>query len=312
MRSAYPWLRHQALLILLLTIAIVLGMLTPYFWTTANVVNIFEQAAIPTILALGMCFVIGSGQIDLSVGSTLALAALVFGEVANQSESLSAGVAAAITLGAACGTLNGVFSAWMPSFVVTLATMASYRGLALAFSDENAVVLSMTPPDLARFGIPWLSVLALIATVAALFVVRRTKFGLRVLASGSNELAAWNLGLDVRKIRAAAFAISGGAAGLGGALLTLRLGGARPSAGVGYELDAIAAAIVGGAALSGGRVSIIGTLGATLLFSIIRNSLTLLDVTAALQQVFIGAILIIVVLTRNIGLRTLGSDAASR
>lgn len=310
--SALIWLRRHALLILLLAVAVAMGVMTPYFWTTANIINIFEQAAIPTILALGMCFVIGSGQIDLSVGSTLALAALVFGEVANQSESLGAGIVAAITVGVACGTLNGVFSAWIPSFIVTLATMASYRGLALAFSDENAVVLSMTPPDLARFGVPWLTVIALAVTAAALFVVRRTKFGLRMLASGSNELAAWNLGLDVRKIRGAAFAISGAAAGLGGALLTLRIGGARPSAGVGYELDAIAAAIVGGAALSGGRVSIIGTLAATLLFSIIRNSLTLLDVTAALQQVFIGAILITVVLTRNVGLRRLSGIGASR
>jgi len=310
--SALVWLRRQALLVLLLAIAVAMGVMTPYFWTTANIINIFEQAAIPTILALGMCFVIGSGQIDLSVGSTLALAALVFGEVANQSGSVSAGIVAAIMVGGACGTLNGVFSAWIPSFIVTLATMASYRGLALAFSDENAVVLSMTPPDLARFGIPWLTVIALAVTAAALFIVRRTRFGLRMLASGSNELAAWNLGLDVRKIRGAAFAISGAAAGLGGALLTLRIGGARPSAGVGYELDAIAAAIVGGAALSGGRVSVIGTLAATLLFSIIRNSLTLLDVTAALQQVFIGAILITVVLTRNVGLRTLRGEGASR
>lgn len=304
--------KQNLVLVCLVALAIIAGSLTPYFWTAGNLQNIASQAAIPALLALGACFVIASGQIDLSVGSILALAGLVFGVVANWTDSFVVASLAAVSVGAICGLVNGAVSSWIPSFIVTLATMVSFRGLALGLTEAQSVNLIAAPPRLDALGIPWPAVLAAACAGLAIVAFRRTRFGLHVLAVGSNETAAWNVGLNIRRVRIMAFALSGAAAGLGAALLTLRLGAARPTAGVGYELDAIAAAIVGGAALSGGKVSITGAVAATLLFSMIKNSLTLLNVSSALQQVSIGVILIIVVLTRTLGSREFSQEDSSR
>jgi len=163
----------------------------------------------------------------------------------------------------------------------------------------------MNLPSLDAYGVPWLAIFSLSFGVMTFTVFRRTRFGLLVLAVGSNEVAARNLVPGIQLCRIATFVISGFFAGLGGAFLTARLGAARPTAGSGYELDAIAAAIIGGAALTGGRVSVSGALAATLLFSTMRNSLALLNVSSALQQVLIGIVLVAVVSIQTSGARNL-------
>lgn len=272
-------------------VCIVAGIASPYFWSFDNFSNVLSQASIPLFLSVGATIVIGTGRIDLSVGSIVALSGLAAASLSNATANISAGVLFGALTGVACGLLNGVLSGVMPSFIATLATMAVFRGLALVLTGSGSVGLNFAFVDPQPLGITVLLSPSLIFLFIIHLILRRTRYGLTLLACGSNARAAENAGLNVKVITGTAMILNGLAAGMAGVCLMLRLGGAVPTAGAGYELDAIAASIIGGAVLTGGKVNLVGTFFATMLFSIIRNGLALANIAPELQQVLLGSIL---------------------
>lgn len=278
---AWTIVRTQgALLTLVLVIA--LGAIRyPEFATPENLLNILRQNSMLGLVALGMTAVILAGAIDLSVGAVLAVAGIVAATVAPH--GATAAILAGVGTGATLGTINGVLvvRGRMPSFVVTLAMMIAARGLALAVTGEQSVRLPPGIPALTWLGRGWVGpvpvpVLLLLAAYALGWVVlRHTPFGRHIHAVGDDADAARLLGLGVQRVLVATFALSGALAGLAGVVLAARLGAAAPVAGTGWELDAIAAVVVGGTLLTGGSGGAGLTLVGLLLLGVILNLLNL-------------------------------------
>jgi ribose transport system permease protein len=293
--------RQFGTLVGLLVLCIVLTILTPYFLTVSNLVNVVQQSAIVAIVAAGMTFVIISGGIDLSVGSILALGGLVM------ADALHAGVAVpvAIVLGLAVGLLAGCVNGFLvtfgrlPPFIATLGTMSAIRGLALMYKDGSPISgFSDAFRDLATgvlFGVPAPVITMVIVFLIAHFVLTRTKVGRYAYAIGGNEEGALLSGINVTFHKIVVYGISGMLSALSAVLLTARLNSAQPIAATGYELDAIAAAVIGGASLMGGEGTLFGTLIGALIMGVLRNGLNLLNVSSYLQQVAIGSVIIIAV-----------------
>ena len=297
--------------LVLIALVVVFAVASPVFFSTANFLNIGRQTALVTIIAVGMTFVIISGEIDLSVGAQLALAGVV-ASVAMQATGgqLMAGVIAGLLLGALVGLANGLMTTWLgiPSFLVTVATLGICRGLSLLISGgqpvlannswfwsafNNAVVLGIPVPV-------WWTVLALLIGAYLLHV---SSFGRKVYAVGGNRQAARYSGIRVARVKIWAFVLTGALAGLAGLILTARGQGARPDVGVGIELDVIAAVILGGTSLFGGRGLIIGTLIGSLMIGVINNGLTLLGASSSTQSIVKGLIIILAVTLFTRGLK---------
>jgi ribose/xylose/arabinose/galactoside ABC-type transport system permease subunit len=273
------------------------------FLTERNLSNLARQLVTNGLLSLGMLVVILTGGIDLSVGSVVALSGIV---AAGLSEEVSVPVAFAIAIAvaASCGAANGFVIARfrVAPFVVTLAALTTIRGLVYVYSETP-----ITPLDLDFLWLGSASVgpvpLAFLVVVAGMItvalVLRRTVFGRSLYAVGGNEEAARLAGIPVQRVVFSAYIVSGAFAGLAGIVLASRVGIAQPSVGVGTELDAIAACVIGGAALSGGRGTVVGLAGGLLLLSVIDNLLNLYDVQTYYQQVLKGAIIVAVILLRR-------------
>jgi ribose transport system permease protein len=290
----------------LLALCGLLWILTPYFLTVANLLNVMEQTAINAIVAVGMTYVIISGGIDLSVGSLLAVAGVVLALALKAGWPVPVAALAAVAVGALSGLANGIGIAFgrLPPFIMTLGMMSVARGAALLATDGRPVsgfsagFRSLATGHVA--GIPAPIVLTLVIYLLSHLVLARTRFGRYVYGIGGNEEATRLSGVPVRFHKTMVYGVSGVASAIAAIMLTARLNTAQPIAGVNYELDAIAATVIGGTSLSGGDGSLGGTLIGALTMGVLRNGLNLLGVSSFLQQLVIGVVIIAAVLIDRI------------
>ncbi|AEI47074.1 ABC transporter permease [Runella slithyformis] len=280
-------------------ICLALSLTTSKFLTLSNWTIIITQVSINALLAFGVTFVIITGGIDLSLGSMVAVTGIVASLLAHPDDypvvvPVLAGLLAGIGMGAFNGTV--ITKSKVPPFIVTLGTMTIGRGLALILSKGRPV---SNLSDAFNFigggtvwGIPFPIIVLIIAFAVCSIVLKKTVLGRYIYAVGGNEQAAKASGIRVNKVKMAVYTICGGLAALAGILLTSRINTGQPNAGAGFELDAIAAAIIGGTSTSGGTGTMTGTLIGALLIGVISNGLDLLNVTSYYQQVVMGAIII--------------------
>lgn len=302
-RGASPvvqWMLNNGALVGLIVLCVGLFIATPHFLTVPNMINVGIQAATVAILAFGMTFVIVTAGIDLSVGSVAALGGMVSAYMFS-----NAGLPGWLTLliGLAVGLLAGVISGLsiaygrLPAFIATLAMMSIARGATLVISQGSPVASSGAVNSLGTtvLGVPMPIVMMVIAGLLCWFILSRTVLGRSMYAVGGNEEAARLSGLPVRRILVAVYGLCGLFAGLAGLVMTGRLASAQPQAGVGYELDAIAAVVIGGASLAGGSGKASGTLVGAILLAVIRNGLNILNVSSFWQQIVIGCVIALAV-----------------
>lgn len=291
---------------MLLLVGIVLSVASPVFLTGTNLLNVGLATSVAALLAVGQTYVIILAEIDLSVGSALGLSAVVTAMVL-RSHGLVAGLASGIAVGVAVGLVNGILvtKARMPSFIATLATMSVLAGLSLQLTSGNPIAVTdygfqgIGQERLA--GVPLPVVIMVVVFLAFGFVLARTRFGRFVYATGDNVEAARLSGIRTQRVKILAFVISGVLAALAGFILTARLSTAEPTAGSGLELEAIAAVIIGGTSLAGGRGNLVGTFVGALVLGVIDNGMNLLDVSPFLQDVVKGLVILLAVyLDRNL------------
>ncbi|MDN6416728.1 ABC transporter permease [Corynebacterium casei] len=284
----------------LFILCVALFIATPHFLTVNNFLNIGIQAATVAILAFGMTFVIITAGIDLSVGSVAALGAMVSASFFTDLNmpgwlTLIVGLLTGLLAGAICGIATAYGK--IPSFIATLAMMSIARGATLVISDGSPIRTADSVNWLGSTvaGIPIPIVMMVIAGLICWFILERTVLGRSMYAIGGNLEAARLSGLPVKRIQITVFALSGLFAALAGLVMAGRLSSAQPQAGVGYELDAIAAVVIGGASLAGGQGRATGTLVGALLLAVIRNGLNLLNVSSFWQQIVIGLVIALAV-----------------
>ncbi|GAA2536935.1 substrate-binding domain-containing protein [Streptomyces levis] len=286
----------------LIVLVVAMSALSGDFLTTDNLLNVGVQAAVTAILAFGVTFVIVSAGIDLSVGSVAALSATVLAWSATSAGvPVFLAVLLAIATGIVCGLVNGVLISYgkLPPFIATLAMLSVARGLSLVVSEGSPIAFPDSVSHLGDTLGGWLPVPVLVMVVMGLiaaFVLGRTYIGRSMYAIGGNEEAARLSGLRVKKQKLAIYAFSGVFAAVAGVVLAARLSSAQPQAADGYELDAIAAVVIGGASLAGGTGKASGTLIGALILAVLRNGLNLLNVSAFWQQVVIGVVIALAVL----------------
>lgn len=296
------WAAENGAVIGLIVLVAVLAVMSEDFLNPTNLLNVGVQAAVIAILALGATFVIVTAGIDLSVGSVAALSAIVLGVMSAEfGLPWPLALLMALATGIVCGLASAGLIAYgkLPPFIATLAMLGIARGLALVVSDGSPIAM---PDAIASLGgnigaylpIPLLIMLGMGALAAV--VLSRTYSGRAMYAIGGNEEAARLSGIRVTRQKFVAYALSGGFAAVGGIVLASRLASAQPQAGAGYELDAIAAVVIGGASLSGGKGTAFGTLIGAFILAVLRNGLNLLSVSAFWQQVVIGVVIILAVL----------------
>lgn len=286
-------------LIGLALLVFVLSLLSPHFLTTENLLNITRQVAVNAILATGMTFVIISAGIDLSVGSVLALSGCVMAIALNAGVGIFPGILLAVGVGSLCGLANGFMTGFLrvPPFIATLGMMSVARGLALVVTGGYPIF--ELPEGFSYLGtgylwdvLPVSLLFTILVVVAAHFVLTRMKLGRYVYVIGGNEEAAVLSGVNVRATKMLIYTICGFLAGLASVVFVSRLNSAQPTAGIAYELDAIAATVIGGTSLFGGVGSIGGTVIGALIMGVLRNGLNLLNVSSFWQQVVIGVVII--------------------
>lgn len=300
-KSPNSWLQVAGILPILVLICILFSILTPNFPTAGNVVNILRQASINIVLATGLTFVILTGGIDLSVGSILGVSAVI-GVLVSLLPGLGwLAIPAALLTGLLLGLINGVLIAFLdlPPFIVTLGGLTALRGVAYLIANGTTVLNRNL--NFAWIGndylgpFPWLVVIALLVVLASWFVLRRTVLGVQIYAVGGNQRAARLTGIQVNRVLLFVYGISGLLAGLGGIMSSSRLYSATGLLGNGYELDAIAAVILGGTSFTGGIGTIPGTLLGALIIAVLNNGLTLLNMSYFWQLVVKGLVIIIAV-----------------
>ncbi|OCP35245.1 ABC transporter permease [Ensifer sp. LC163] len=300
-------IQEYGIFLAFLLLAFILSLSNEYFLTPGNVSNVLLQTSINGVLAIGMTFVILTRGIDLSVGSVVALAGMVSASFATT--SATAGIAGApypffvalaigILVGVACGIIVGfiVSRFSVPAFVATLGMLSAARGMTLIYGGGKPVP-ALTPEFRwigtgSILGIPMPVILLAIVFLASWWVLTRTRFGRYIYAVGGNPHAAKTSGINVTRIRFLVYVISGGLSGLAGMMLSARTGSALPQAGIAYELDAIAAVVIGGTSLSGGVGRVTGTLIGALIIGVMNNGLDLMGIQSYYQQVLKGALIV--------------------
>jgi ribose transport system permease protein len=288
----------------LLILVTIVSILNPSFLEPLNLLNLLRQVAINALIAFGMTFVILTGGIDLSVGAILALSsALMAGMIVSGVDPMLA-ILVGCLLGAVMGAINGLLitKGKMAPFIATLATMTIFRGLTLVYTDGNPITGLGESYMFQLFGrgyflgIPVPAITMMLAFAAFWVILHKTPFGRKTYAIGGNEKAAIISGIKVTKVKVMIYSLAGLLAALAGAILTSRLNSAQPTAGTSYELDAIAAVVLGGTSLSGGRGLIVGTLIGALIIGTLNNGLNLLGVSSFFQMVVKGIVILIAVL----------------
>lgn len=291
-------IKSWGLVIALVIISALISFANPNFFTVPNLVNVVRQISINGILAVGVTFVLLTGGVDLSLGSVVALAGVVAASAAHpQQYPVVVPLALGVLTGAACGAVNGfvVTKGRVAPFIATLGMMTVARGLALVVSGGRPV--SNLSPAFTRLGgdvmgipIPAI-ILAVIALLSYVFL-KHLRLGRYIFAVGGNEHAAWASGINVGMVKLLAYTVCGALAGVAGVVLAARITTGQPNAGVGYELDAIAAVVIGGTSLSGGVGGVGGTILGSLLMGVINNGLDLMNVTSYYQSIVKGIIIV--------------------
>ena len=302
--SSQSFLQKLGPVIGLLLIVVIISIMSPNFLTLNNLLNVLRQVSINALIAFGMTFVILTGGIDLSVGSILALTgAVTAGFLASGMDPMLA-MFLGLLLGAILGAINGIIISKgnVAPFIATLATMTIYRGLTLVYTEGRPISGlgdSLSFQLIGKgyfFGIPVPVITMSIAFGVLYFVLKKTTFGRRVYAVGGNEEASRLSGIKVDRIKVYVYALTGTLAALASLILTSRLNSAQPTAGSMFELDAIAAVVLGGTSLTGGRGWIVGTLIGALIIGVLNNGLNLIGVSSFFQQVVKGAVILVAVL----------------
>ncbi|MGO1631805.1 MAG: ABC transporter permease [Staphylococcus equorum] len=288
----------------LILLVIIISALNSAFLEPSNLFNLLRQVSINGLIAFGMTFVILTGGIDLSVGSTLALSsAMVAILMVSGVDSIIALLLGCI-FGAVLGAVNGLLITLgkMAPFIATLATMNVFRGLTLVITDGNPITNLNGSYAFQLFGrgyflgIPVPAVTMFVTFIILYILLHKTVFGRQTYAMGGNEKAAFISGIKVNKLKIMIYSLAGLMSAMAGAILTSRLNSAQPTAGMSYELDAIAAVVLGGTSLTGGKGRILGTLIGVLIIGVLNNGLNLLGVSSFYQQVVKGVVIIIAVL----------------
>lgn len=298
------WIKEMGPLIGLVILFIVIAILNDSFIDPSNLKNLARQVSINALIAFGMTFVILTGGIDLSVGSILALSsALMASMIASGTNPQMAIIYSAI-IGTILGIINGIIVSYgkVAPFIATLATMTIYRGSTLVYTNGNPISGLTNDPVFTAFGqgflleVPVPAIVMIIAFLILFFVLNKTPLGRQTYAVGGNEKVSFISGIKIDKIKIFAYALTGCLCAIAGAILTARLNSAQPTAGMGYELDAIAAVVLGGTSLSGGKGKISGTLIGALIIGTLNNGLNILNVSSFYQQVVKGIVILLAVI----------------
>ncbi len=306
-RGRPGWLRmprgsETSLLLVLLVLFVALSFASPTFLTVRNLSNLGRQTSIIGIVALGMTFVIISGGIDLSVGAVVGLSGMVAAMVMASGAGVPLAMLAAVGVSAAVGAVNGavIFYGKVPPFIATLGTMTVARGIIMLIS--GAAMVAGLPRSFTAFsqaeylGIPSMIVVWAVIAVIAFVITRWTEFGRNVYTIGSNLEAARLSGIDVGRTTIAVYVLCPVFAGVAGILFTSRIANGVPTAGQGYELEAIAAAVIGGASLSGAEGSILGTVIGAVIMQLLRNGGNLLSINPFILEILIGSLIVVTVM----------------
>ncbi|HAF5938213.1 ribose ABC transporter permease [Salmonella enterica subsp. enterica serovar Paratyphi A] len=304
------WLLEQKSLIALLVLIAIVSTLSPNFFTVNNLFNILQQTSVNAIMAVGMTLVILTSGIDLSVGSLLALTGAVAASIVGVEVNALVAVAAALALGAAIGAVTGVIVAKgrVQAFIATLVMMMLLlRGVTMVYTDGSPVNTGFTDnADLFGWfgigrplGVPTPVWIMAIVFIAAWYMLHHTRLGRYIYALGGNEAATRLSGISVSKVKIIVYSLCGLTASLAGIIEVARLSSAQPTAGTGYELDAIAAVVLGGTSLAGGKGRIVGTLIGALILGFLNNGLNLLGVSSYYQMIVKAVVILLAVLVDN-------------
>ncbi len=318
-KSIASFLGEYGAFVALVLLVVIISCVSPEFRTSSNFLNLLRQATFNGLIAFGMTCVILSDGIDLSVGSTFALSAIICAELIMSGAPAGLAILAALVAGTTLGVISGmlVTKGRLQPFIATLITMTAYRGLALIITGGKPISriaasiesesgsfffkvlgkgnLVIGPNDLIKIPIP--VIILAIAFGVFYFVLHKTTFGRKLYATGSNAKCANLVGVHTAKIKVAVYAISGFMAALAGLLMISRVDSAQPTLGDGYELDAIAAVALGGTSMSGGRGKILGTLAGVLIIAVLNNGLNILEVSTYYQEVIKAAVILVAVLS---------------
>ena len=295
----YPWITAAVALVALV---VILSIASPAFLSTSNLMSILRQAAVYVIMGLGMSFVLMTGGTDLSQGSLLALVGVVAASLVRDTNSIILAILASIVVGALVGAINGTIVSCLkiPPFIATLAMMYVCRGLTLVITQASPISITNTS---FRFigagdvmGLPVPVIIFVVAAALGQFVLSYTATGRFVLAVGSNREAARLSGIKTRWTECKAYIISGSMVAIAGIVYATRLGAAQATAGQSYEMEAIAAAVLGGNSIMGGEGTIIGTVMGAIVVAIVRNAMVLLEISTYYQQIVTGAVILIAVI----------------
>ncbi len=295
------WWDRVGILMVLVALVILMSVIAPNFNRVDNLLNIARSISVNAILAAGLTFVILTGGIDLSVGSIVAVSGVVAVIAAIAGWPAPAAILAGMLVGAACGLINGALTAYLSlaPFIVTLGTMTFLRGLAYTITEGQPIVSSdLNFRDMGNgylSGVPIPVLVMLIVYLVAWFILERTRYGRHVYAVGGNPQAARLAGVRVNRVTTSVYVIAGACAGLAGVIFAARVISAQPTAGTGYELDAIAAVVLGGTSLAGGRGRIVGTLIGSVILGVLSTGLILLNVPFFTQLLIKGVVIIVAV-----------------
>ncbi|MDR1621471.1 MAG: ABC transporter permease [Synergistaceae bacterium] len=302
-RIVYLMLNEAGIGLVLVLLCLLFSYFVPAFASINNISNIFTQISINTVIAVGMTFVILLGGIDLSVGSVLALCTVLAGLViTNKSIPVGSAILLAVLASMAAGMACGLFNGWVcerwkiHSFVVTLGMLNMARGAALQVSGSRTIFSFPRAFNafgtLSYFGIPVIFMMAILLVAVGHFILEKTVFGRMIYAIGNNEEAVRLSGHNTKVYKVAAFVICGATVGMAAVLYMLRLNIASPILGTGFELSAIAAVVIGGTSMSGGKGSLIGTLFGAAIIGVLNNGLLLLGMSDFARQIVTGAIIV--------------------
>ncbi|CAM2876933.1 ribose ABC transporter permease [Paenibacillus sediminis] len=288
----------------LIILIIIVSILNPSFLEPLNILNLLRQVSINALIAFGMTFVILTGGIDLSVGSILALSSAFIANMMVAGFNPIFAILVGCLLGGVMGMVNGLMitKGKMAPFIATLATMTIFRGLTLIYTNGNPItglgdsLLFQLFGRGYELGIPVPAITMVITFIVLWIILHKTPFGRKTYAIGGNEKASKISGIRVSRVKILIYSLTGVLSALAGAILTSRLNSAQPTAGTSYELDAIAAVVLGGTSLSGGRGRIVGTLIGALIIGTLNNGLNLLGVSSFYQMVVKGIVILIAVL----------------
>ncbi len=315
-KSIGAFLSEYGVFIALLILVVIISAISPEFRQPGNFLNLLRQASFNGLIAFGMTCVILSGGIDLSVGSTFALSAIVCAEMIGHGVPVIVAVPVALLVGVALGLISGllVTKGRLQPFIATLITMTAYRGLAMILTDGKPIsrlaessgdsllfkamgkgnFIFTFAPD---FKIPIPIIILVVVFAIMYFVLKHTVFGRRLYATGSNAKCAALTGVNINRVKMSVYAVSGFLSALAGLIMISRVDSAQPIMGSGYELDAIAAVALGGTSMNGGRGRIAGTIAGVLIIAVLNNGLNILGVTSYYQSVVKALVILVAVLS---------------